>query len=79
MKIEISKKKQYIDCGDLVYSDLLSEYGFIGYIEEEFYFIDKNKFQNYSEGYQSLDELISRCKLELIAKNKELNVSMKNY
>lgn len=79
MNIDIKIKKEYIDCGDLVYSKLLNENGFVGYINNNFYFLDKNNFENLSNAYKSLEELISKVELELVAKNKELNVGIKKY
>ena len=79
MNIDIKIKKEYIDCGDLVYSRLLNENGFVGYINNNYYFLDKNNFENLSNAYKSLDELISKVELELVAKNKELNVGIKRY
>lgn len=37
MKIDIKKKKEYIECGDLVYSDLVGEYGFVCIIEDRYF------------------------------------------
>lgn len=79
MKIDIRIKTEYIECGDLVYSKSLNEAGFIGYINDNYYVLNKNTFEDFTDGYKSLQELISKFALELIAKNKDLNVSMKKY
>ena len=76
MKIDISKKKEYIACGDLGYSELLNEHGFIGRINKKYYFIDNNYFENLSEPFQDLDELVDKLKIELVAKNKNLRMSL---
>ena len=77
MKIDIRIKKESIECGDLVHSRSLNEAGFIGYINNNYYFLDKNTFENLSNPYTSLEELISKVELELVAKNKELRVGIK--
>lgn len=76
MQIGINKKRENIDSGDLVYSKLLDSYGFIGCINKNYYFIDKNNFDNWSDPYEELNELIENVKLELIAKNKDLIIHM---
>lgn len=77
MKIDISKKKEYIECGDLVYSKMLEKYGFIAHIENSYCFIEKTHFDNWSDSYEELSELIHKVDLELIAKNKDLRISLK--
>lgn len=79
MKIDIKIKKDPIKCGDLVHSNSLNQDGFIGYINNNYYFLDKNNFENFSSPHECLDELISNLELELIAKNKEIRVSMNTY
>ena len=74
MKIDIKKKKEYIDCGDLVHCKLLNEFGFVCRINTKYCFLDKNNFDSCSDLYKSLDELIANLKLELVAKNKDLRV-----
>lgn len=76
MKLDIKRKKEYITCGDLAYSELLNEHGFIGRINKNYYFIDNNYFENLSEPFEDLDELVDKLKIELVAKNKNLRMSL---
>lgn len=70
MKIDIENKKHYIEVGDLVYSEIYEYYGFIC-------LIDNNSFENYSSSCDNLNNLICNLKLELIAKNEDLKISLK--
>lgn len=79
MKIDIKIKKETIKCGDLVHSKSLNEAGFIGYINNNYYFIDKNNFENFSGPHICLEELVSALELELVAKNKDIRISMNTY
>lgn len=72
MKICINHKKENITCGDLVYSKSADKYGFVACINESYYFIERNSFENWSVSYEDINELIENTKLELVAKNKEL-------
>lgn len=76
MKLDIKKKKEYIGRGDLGYSKLLNEHGFIGRINNKYYFIDNNYFENLSDPYEDLEELVDKVKIELVAKNKNLRMSL---
>lgn len=76
MKLDIKKKKECIACGDLGYSELLNEHGFIGRINKNYYFIDNNYFENLSDPFEDLDELVDKLKIELVAKNKNLRMSL---
>ncbi|SCI08239.1 hypothetical protein [Romboutsia sp. 1001713B170207_170306_H8] len=77
MKIVVKKEMESIKCGDLVYSSLLREYGFVCHIENKYYFINR-EFENWSDPYEELKELIHKTNLELVAKNKKLKVSLIN-
>lgn len=70
------EEKKYITCGDLGYSELLNEHGFIGRINKNYYFIDNNYFENLSEPFVDLEELVDKLKIELVAKNKNLRMSL---
>lgn len=77
MKIDIENKKHYIEVGDLVYSEIYEHYGFVCCIDNKYYFVDNNSFKNYSSSYDDLNNLICNLKLELIAENKDLKISLK--
>lgn len=72
MKICINHKKENINCGDLVYSKSADKYGFVVCINDRYYFIEKNNFENWSDSYEDINKLIINTELELVAKNKEL-------
>lgn len=77
MEIDIENKKHYIEVSDLVYSEIYEYYGFVCLIDNKYYFVDNNSFENYSSSYDNLNNLICNLKLELIAKNEDLKISLK--
>ena len=77
MKNDIRKNKQYISSGDFVYSKYVDEYGFVCFIGGNYYFINKDDFENWSDPYDELSELSHKLNLELIAKNIDLRISLK--
>jgi hypothetical protein len=72
MRIAIKRNKREIECGDLVYCKKLDEYGFVGHIDENYYFIGKNDFSSLSDGHTCIEILVSNLDLELVARNKEM-------
>ncbi len=78
MKNYIRKNKQYISSGDFVYSKCVDKYGFVCFIGGNYYFINKDDFENWSDQYNKLSELVHKLNLELIAKNKDLKISLKD-
>lgn len=76
MKLDIEKKKEYIQCGDFVYSTTAKEYGFVCLIDDKYYFVNKDDFERWSDPYEKLSELIHKVNLTLIAKNKDLKISL---
>lgn len=75
MIIDIKHKNEKIEAGDLVYSEVLGEYGFICSTEDIYYFADK-KFKQCSDLYEELSNLIKYIGLKLIAKNRDLLVTL---